>query len=211
MFLPPLEPEAAPGGASSRGAPARMAAGRRPAAASPSVAASPTGLPGESLAAIAAPPAEAAEALEALQGALASTVEAAFFDALADGLRRGETARLAALLVDARDQLGALLPQSQAAAVGQQQGGGGSSGEGQVLLAELQEKLDAVRAAVGQVTHSLPLPAGSAFALQLLGRPLARRQPALHALLPRRITCPSDCKPLTPTTARKPSTSSCTA
>lgn len=135
-FLTPLEAEgaAAPPGA----APARLAAGRG-AAPAPSSAA----LPGDSLAALAAPPAEEAEALQDMQQAVAGTIERAFFDSLAEGLRRGETDRLAALLLDARDQLAALLPQRAAAA--QQRGGQGGGGEGQALLAELMEKMDAVR------------------------------------------------------------------
>jgi hypothetical protein len=87
-----------------------------------------------------------------LQQQVRETLERAFFDALAVGLRAGQAGRLAALLLDAKDQLAALLPPPpQQAAQQQQQGGssgsisgsgGGGSSEGQALLAELQEKLD---------------------------------------------------------------------
>lgn len=144
-FLPPLDD-------ASCAAPPRMAAGRLAAAAPASsalehAAAGAGALP---------PPQEQQEQME-VQQAVVGTVEKAFWDALADGLRRGETGRLAALLLDARDQLMQLLPQSSAAAqAGQQQqaGGragnkGGSSSEGQALLADLMEHLDAVRGGRG--------------------------------------------------------------
>ncbi|EFN57040.1 hypothetical protein CHLNCDRAFT_143752 [Chlorella variabilis] len=119
--LPPLEPA---GGAQ---APARMAAGHAP----------PAGLAGRQPPPAAAPfagdEADEGQEVEAeVQRAVREVAERAFFDALVDGLRRGDAARLAALLLDARDQLAALC-------------GGGGSGEGRGLLGELQEKLDTVR------------------------------------------------------------------
>ncbi len=153
-FLAPLEAQG--GGAhAGGGAPARLAAGQGGAPA-PSSA-----LPGYSLAALAAPPADEVQALQNLQQAVAGTIEQAFFDALADGLRRGETDRLAALLLDARDQLAALLPQTAAAARQRDGQGGTSGGEAQALLAELMDKLDAVRGGHTDLLGTLPHAAAS--------------------------------------------------
>lgn len=160
-FLAPLEAEG--GGAhAGSGAPARLAAGRGGAPAPSSSA-----LPGYSLAALAAPPADEVQALQNLQQAVAGTIEQAFFDALADGLRRGETDRLAALLLDARDQLAALLPQTATAARQRDGQGGTSGGEAQALLAELMEKLDAVRGgALTSWAHCLRQPPAGAASYQ---------------------------------------------
>lgn len=131
-FLEPgeLEPEAA---AAAAGAPPRMAAGRGTAARSAATAAAS--------AAAAPAPSEEAAAAEDVRRSVVSVVEQAFFDALAEGLRHGKTQALASLLLDARDQLAALLPQHPP-------GGAGSSGarasEGAQLLSELREKLDGV-------------------------------------------------------------------
>ena len=130
-FLEPgeLEPEAA----AAVGAPSRLATGRgsAPGAARPPAAA---GMP--------PPPAPSEEeaAAEDVRRSVVNTVEQAFFDALAEGLRRGRTEALASLLLDARDQLAALLPQHPPC------GGSGASGrtEGAQVLADLREKLDAV-------------------------------------------------------------------
>jgi hypothetical protein len=128
--LPPLD--------AGQQTPGRLAAGRPRGAAAPGPSAAPdAGLVQE-------PGMQHPGA--GLQRAVRETVERAFFDALADGLRRGESERLAALLLDARDQLAALLPPPAGGA----EGGPGDSGapaargEGQQLLAELQEKLDTV-------------------------------------------------------------------
>ena len=131
-FLEPAEP--------AGGAPARLAAGRR----SPAGAASAgdTAAGGE---AGPLPGAEEATAAAEARQAVVATVERAFFDALAEGLRRGNTAALASLLLDSRDQLAALLPQHPPP--GSSSGGSSSSGgEGHQLLAELREQLDSVRA-----------------------------------------------------------------
>ena len=147
-FLGPEPPGAdspeAPGQASAASVPPVMAAGRglvppaAAAAAGPAASAAP------------AAPSEQEQQVAELQQQVRETLERAFFNALAEGLRAGQAGRLAALLLDARDQLAALLPlpshQAAQQQQQQQQQGGSSSGsggsEGQALLAELQEKLD---------------------------------------------------------------------
>lgn len=149
--MEPAEPAAA--------VPARLAAGRRSpvgasagggtASSSSDGAGSAGPLPGAEEAAA------AAEALQAARSTAVATVERAFFDALAEGLRRGNSAALASLLLDSRDQLAALLPQHPPP--GGSSAGGGGGGEAHQLLAELREKLDAVRVCSGG-TRCLPLP-----------------------------------------------------
>ncbi|KAL4856048.1 60S ribosomal protein L35a-3 [Chlorella vulgaris] len=116
--------------------PARLAAGRTrqvvAAAASPGLHPAADG-----------PVEDEQQQLEAgLQHAVRDMVEKAFFDALAEGLRQGQMQRLAALLLDARQQLEALLPRATATASASSAGEGGEGNEGQQLLSELRVKLD---------------------------------------------------------------------
>ena len=125
-------------------APPRMAAGRG------SSMAPARGGDAAAAAAPAPPPSQEEAAAADVRRSAVETVERAFFDALAEGLRRGKASALASLLLDSRDQLAALLPQHPPPGSGGASGGrgGGSKvgGEGAELLAELREKLDTVRA-----------------------------------------------------------------